>query len=57
MIKTIEALGEDKKQPKKIFYIKKSKIFELFKTIIIGYNVQKKPLFDVCYIQDNEQKK
>ena len=57
LIKTIEALGEDKKQPKKIFYIKKSKIFELFKTIIIGYNVQKKPLFDVCYIQDNEQKK
>lgn len=57
LIKNIEALAEQKKQPKKMIYIKESKIFELFKTIVIGYNIQKKPLFDVCYIQEDEPKK
>lgn len=57
VIKTMESVTEQKKQAKKRFYIKESKIFELFKTLIIGYNVQKKPLFDICYIQEDEQPK
>lgn len=55
LIKTMEAFGESKKETKKIFCAHENKIFEFLKTIIIGYKVQEKALFDTCYVQ-NEQK-
>jgi len=55
LIKMMEAFNDSKKQPEKIFCINENKIFEFLKTIIIGYNIQKKTLFDTCYIQ-KEQK-
>jgi len=55
LIKMMEAFSESKKEPQKIFCISEQKIFEFLKTIIIGYNVQDKILFDMCYIQ-KEQK-
>ena len=51
----MEAFSESKKEPKKIFCISEHNIFEFLKTIIIGYNIQDKILFDTCYIQ-KEQK-
>ncbi|MCX6823837.1 MAG: class I tRNA ligase family protein [candidate division SR1 bacterium] len=55
LIKMMEAFDDSKKQPQKIFCINENKVFEFLKTIIIGYNVQNKMLFDTCYIQ-KEQK-
>ena len=51
----MEAFSDDKKQPQKIFCIDEPKIFEFLKTIIIGYNVQDKILFDTCYIQQEQK--
>ena len=44
-----------KKQPEKIFCINENRLFEFLKTIIIGYNVQKKQLFTTCYIQPEQK--
>jgi len=55
LIKMMEAFSDGKKEPEKIFFISENKILEFLKTIIIGYNVQKKILFDACHIQ-KEQK-
>lgn len=51
----MEAFNDKKKQPQKICCTSESKIFEFIKTIIIGYNIQNKPLFDTCYIQKEEK--
>ena len=51
LIKMMEAFADEKKEPQKIFCIDQHKIFEFLKTLIIGYNVQKKILFDTCCIQ------
>ncbi|HBB04102.1 TPA: hypothetical protein DCZ39_04370 [Patescibacteria group bacterium] len=55
LIKMMNAFNESKKEPKKIFYINENKISEFLKTIIIGYNVQDKILFDTCYIQQEQK--
>lgn len=47
----MEAFSNGKTQPEKIFCINEHKISEFIKMIIIGYNIQKKLLFDVCSIQ------
>jgi hypothetical protein len=51
----MEAFADSKKEPQKIIYINEHKIFEFIKTIIIGYNVQEKMLFDTCYIGQEEK--
>ena len=55
LIKMMEAFNDSKKEPQKIFCISENKIFEFLKTIIIGYNVQDKILFDTCYIQEEQK--
>ena len=55
LIKMMEAFSNDRQQAKKILYIKENKIFEIIKTIIIGYNVQDTILFDTCYIQEEKE--
>lgn len=54
LIKMMEAFNDSKKQPQKILCISEYKMLEFLKTIIIGYTIQKKPLFDTCYIQKEE---
>lgn len=54
LIKIMEAFEDGKNTPQKVLYINEEKIFEFIKTIIIGYKVQGKYLFDSCYIQKNE---
>ncbi len=51
----MEAFTDSKKEPEKIFCISENKLFEFLKTIIIGYNIQKKPLFDTCHIQQDQK--
>jgi hypothetical protein len=51
----MEAFDESKKEPKKIFCINEHRILEFLKTIILGYNVQKKILFDTCHIQQEQK--
>lgn len=55
LVKMMEAFDEGKKQPEKILCIGENKIFDFLKTITIGHNVQKKLLFDTCYIQPEEK--
>jgi len=55
LIKMMEAFDDSKKQPKKILCISENKILEFLKTIIIGYNVQDKVLFDTCHIQQEQK--
>lgn len=55
LIKMMNAFNESKKEPKKIFCINENRISEFLKTIIIGYNVQDKILFDRCYIQQEQK--
>jgi len=55
LIKMMEAFDDKKKQPQKIIYIEEHKIAEFIKTIIIGYNIQDKILFDTCFIQPEEK--
>lgn len=55
LIKMMEAFSENKHQPEKILHIEECKIFELLKTIIIGYNIQDKILFDTCYIKPDQK--
>lgn len=55
LIKMMEAFDGGKKSPEKIFCIDEKKIFEFIKTIIIGYNIQEKILFDACYIQEEKK--
>jgi len=50
----MEAFNDTKKEVKKILCINENKIFEFLKTIIIGYNIQDKILFDTCYIQKEQ---
>jgi len=57
LIKMMEAFDDKKKQPQKIVCIEEHKIAEFIKTIIIGYNIQDKILFDTCYIQPEEKTK
>lgn len=54
LIKMMESFDE-KKEPKKILCIDENKILEFIKTIIIGYNVQNKLLFDSCNIQQEQK--
>lgn len=51
----MEAFNDSKKEPKKILHINENKIFEFLKTIIIGYNVQEKILFNECNIQEEKK--
>ncbi|MEI6672791.1 MAG: hypothetical protein WCL02_05715 [bacterium] len=51
----MNAFDENKQQPQKVLYIEENKIFEFLKTIIIGYNVQEKILFDTCYIKEENK--
>ncbi len=55
LIKMMEAFNDNKKQPEKIFCVDENRIFELLKTIIIGYNIQNKIVFDTCYIQAEQK--
>lgn len=55
LIKMMEAFNDSKIEPKKIFYIHEQKILEFLKTIVIGYNVQEKILFDECHIQEEKK--
>ena len=55
LIKMMEAFNDGKKEPKKILHINENKIFEFLKTIIIGYNVQEKILFNECNIQEGKE--
>ena len=55
LIKMMEAFDDGKKSPEKMFCIDESKIFEFLKTVIIGYNIQGKMLFDACYIQEEQK--
>jgi len=57
LIKMMEAFNEKKQTTKKILYTKEDAILNVFKTIITGYNVQEKLLFDEIYIQHTENKK
>lgn len=51
----MKAFDDNKKQPQKIICIEENKMLEFLKTILIGYNVQEKILFDTCYIQEGQK--
>ena len=55
LIKMMEAFSDSKKEPQKICCISEHKISEFLKTMIIGYNIQEKALFDACYIQQEQK--
>ncbi len=55
LIKTLEWFQEGKKETEIAISVSEHKIFELLKAIIIGYNVNKKPLCTTCYIQEEQK--
>ena len=55
LIKMMKAFDDNKKQTQKIMCVEEHKLLEFIKTIIIGYNVQEKMLFDTCCIQKGEK--
>ncbi len=55
LIKTLEIFQEGKKETEVAITVNEHKIFELLKTIIIGYNVNKQSLCTTCYIQEEQK--
>lgn len=55
LIKMMEAFDESKKWPEKIFCINEQKILDFIKTMVIGYDIQKKIIFDTCHIEKSQK--